>query len=130
MKKYTVMLSLGLFLVMFFQNCGKPPSSGNSQEMTGVSPAAQQFNKYSIGSFQTLSLWDFKKARFLDLDMASGQMVADGPKKHHQWRRNLRTCHRQQSFSRSNVHDGVSLSICDHDRSGRRSSTGRTGQRL
>jgi hypothetical protein len=77
MKKYTVMLSLGLFLVMFFQNCGKPPSSGTSQEVTGVTPSApQQYNKYSIGPFQTLSVWDFKKARFLDIDMATGQMVA------------------------------------------------------
>ena len=76
MKKYTVLGSLGLFMIIFFQNCGKPPSSGNSQELTGINPANQQYDKYAVGNPQTLSLWDFKQARFLDLDLATGKMVA------------------------------------------------------
>jgi hypothetical protein len=76
MKKYTVLASLGLFLMMFFQNCGKPPSGANSQELTGVALPNQQYNKYEVGSPQKISLWDFNHARFLDLDLKSGQMVA------------------------------------------------------
>ncbi len=80
MRKYTVLGSLGLFMIIFFQNCGKPPAESVSQELSGVAPRAnQQYNKYSIGTFQTLSMWDFKRARFLDLDVASGQISAFDP---------------------------------------------------
>jgi len=76
MKKYTVLVSLGLFMVMFFQNCGKPPTAGTAQELAGVTPSNQQYNKYAVGSPESLSLWDFIHARFLDLDLATGKMVA------------------------------------------------------
>lgn len=75
MRKYTVLGSLALFLVMFFQNCGKPVSN-SSQELAGISPSNQQYNKYAVEAPQTLSLWDYLHARFLDIDLATGQMVA------------------------------------------------------
>jgi hypothetical protein len=78
MRKYTVLGSLALFMIIFFQNCGKPPADSASQELAGVT-RNQQYSKYSVGNFQTLSMWDFIHARFLDLDMASGKISAFDP---------------------------------------------------
>ncbi len=80
MKKYTILGSLGLFLLIFFQNCGKPPSADSSAEMAGVSTSTpQQYNKYAVGDFEVLSLWDFKKARFLELNLSTGVITAFDP---------------------------------------------------
>lgn len=77
-KQYAVLMSLGLFILIFFQNCGKPQQILNqsSEPSAGAMPANQQFNKYSTEGFGSLSLWDFKSYRFLELDMKSGRMVA------------------------------------------------------
>lgn len=76
MKKYSVLVSLAAFLIIFFQNCGKAPSVDNNGEVAGVGQANQQYNKYEVGSFATLSLWDFLKSRFLDVDVNSGVITA------------------------------------------------------
>lgn len=76
MKKYSVIAVTGFFLVLFFQNCGAPPANMDAETQAGLSPSGQQYNKYSVQEFPTLSLWDFNHNRFLDLDLQSGQMVA------------------------------------------------------
>lgn len=78
MKKYSVLVSLAAFLIIFFQNCGKPPSVDSNGETVGVNMPNQnqQFNKYEVGNFGTLSLWDFLKSRFLDLNIQTGVITA------------------------------------------------------
>lgn len=77
MKKYTVLAATGFFMVLFFQNCGKPPSTMDmEQAQAGIVSPAQNFNKYSASEFSVLSLWDFNHSRFLDLDRQSGRIVA------------------------------------------------------
>lgn len=76
MKKYSVLVSLAAFLVIFFQNCGKPPGIDSNNESVGVGPSNQQFNKYEVGKFSTISLWDFLKSRFLDVNIDSGVITA------------------------------------------------------
>jgi hypothetical protein len=77
-KKYALLSSLAIFMIIFFQNCGKPQQLSNqvSDSTVGVISANQQFNKYSTEGFSSISLWDFKHYRFLDLNMKTGRMVA------------------------------------------------------
>jgi hypothetical protein len=76
MKKYTMMGVASFFLVVFFQNCGKPPATTDSTSQVGVTTSNQQYNKYSAEGFSTLSLWDYLQNRYLDLNLKTGQMVA------------------------------------------------------
>ena len=76
MKKYTVLAASSFVLVLLFQNCGKPPGNSENSNLTGVSASNQQYNKYSVGNFSTLSLWDFLNGRFLDLNMQTGEIAA------------------------------------------------------
>ena len=76
MKKYSILGMWCFVLVLFFQNCGKPPGVSESESAIGVVSSAQQYNKYSLVGFPTLSIWDYQKFRYLDLDLASGQMIA------------------------------------------------------
>jgi hypothetical protein len=71
--KYSVLLSLAAFMIIFFQNCGKPPTvSSNGDSST----PSQTFNKYEVNGFQTISVWDEPKQRFLDVDINSGSVQA------------------------------------------------------
>lgn len=72
-KKYSVLGALGFFLVLFFQNCGKAPNSDGGFP-AGVS--AQQYNKYTAEGFSTLSMWDYVRNRFLDLNLETGEVIA------------------------------------------------------
>lgn len=76
MKKYTVLGVAGLFLVIFFQNCGKVPESADTSTQVGVVSPNQQYNKYAMEDFPILSLWDYKLHRYLDLDLKTGRMVS------------------------------------------------------
>lgn len=77
MKKYSVLAVTGFFMIIFFQNCGKPPATIEmEQPQAGIVSSNQQFNKYSVQEFSVLSLWDFHHNRFLDLNLESGQMIA------------------------------------------------------
>lgn len=76
MKKYTGIGVASFFLVLFFQNCGKPPASSDTSPQTGITSANQQYNKYAVEGYSTLSLWDYIQNRYLDLDLKTGQIVA------------------------------------------------------
>jgi hypothetical protein len=79
MKKYSAFGAAIFCLVLLFQNCGKAPSvtlDNGTTTNTGVSSGAQIYNKFSAESFSTLSLWDFVRNRYLDLDIKTGQVAA------------------------------------------------------
>lgn len=75
-KRYALLGSCSLFLVLFFQNCGKPPASSENGTSAGVVGSTQQYNKFSVDSFTTVSVWDFMRNRYLDVDLKTGKVTA------------------------------------------------------
>ncbi len=75
-KQYSIVIGLAAFLVVFFQNCGKPPASQSSGESSGVTSVDQKFNKYQVAGLNTVAVWDDSKQRFLDVDLSNGSVQA------------------------------------------------------
>jgi len=73
MKKYAI-LGVMVLLTLSFQNCGKVNQGDMGNDANGNPPA--QYNKYSTADYSTLSLWDYARYQYLDLDLQSGQIVA------------------------------------------------------
>ena len=76
MKKYSILGLFSLLLVLTFQNCGQAPNAWDTKAAGAATPSNQQYNKYAVEGFSTLSLYDMANHRFLDLNLSNGQVVA------------------------------------------------------
>ncbi len=70
MSKFSVIVVLVL-MVASFQNCGKVqqadiPSSSSTKNT--------QYNKFSVEEYNVVSLWDYKRIQYLDIDLKTGQI--------------------------------------------------------
>lgn len=76
MKKYSLLGLFSLLLVLTFQNCGQAPNAWDTKSASAATPSNQQYNKYAVEGYSTLSLYDMVNHRFLDLNLSTGQVVA------------------------------------------------------
>lgn len=76
----SIIAGLAAFMVVFFQNCGKPPSATSTGENTGLTSEEtggnSNFNKIQIAQLDSISLWDEARQRFLNIDVSSGSIQA------------------------------------------------------
>lgn len=72
-KKYLVLCSV-FMLIVSFQNCSKVGQT--NIDSSGNLIQGQQYNKYSVEPYPILSLWDYTRYQYLDLDLSTGHMEA------------------------------------------------------
>lgn len=70
MSKFSVLVVLVL-MIASFQNCGKVQQT----DIASNSPSPNtQYNKFSVEEYKVLSLWDYKRMQYLDIDLKSGEI--------------------------------------------------------
>lgn len=70
MSKFSVLVILVL-MIASFQNCGKVQKA----DISSSSPSTNtQYNKFSVEEYKVLSLWDYKRMQYLDVDLRTGEI--------------------------------------------------------
>jgi hypothetical protein len=72
MNKIPALVILVL-MIASFQNCGKVQQSDiSSTDQSAKDKAQTQYNKFSIDGYNILSIWDYKRLQYLDIDLKTG----------------------------------------------------------
>lgn len=72
MNKISTLVVLVL-MIASFQNCGKVQQADiSSSQKAAADSTVPQFNKFSIEGYGILSLWDYKRLQYLDIELRTG----------------------------------------------------------
>lgn len=73
MNKFSTLLVMVL-LIASFQNCGKVQQADLASNKQNPGGEVTQYNKFSTSGYGVLSVWDYKRLQYLDIDLKSGEI--------------------------------------------------------